>query len=104
MGVEGRLRDGLASQTVYRSDQNMAAKERTEKLPTYSGTVCGVSEQAEVVEKRISLCQQFLCEVDGLESKGVRGAHKLRKLLASEHAFLRSVSTRTLANTATTCS
>lgn len=79
----------------------MAAKEH-EKLPVFSRTARGVSEQTEVVEERLSLCQQFLCEVDGLEKKGVRGAHKLKKLLDSEHSFLRSVSTHTLANAAST--
>ena len=50
------------------------------------------SDQATVVEERLSLCQQLLYEVGGLERKGVCGAYKLMKLLDSEHSFLRSVS------------
>ena len=51
------------------------------------------SEQAAVVEERLSLCQQLLYEVGDLEKRGVHGTPKLKKLLDSELSFLRSVST-----------
>lgn len=54
------------------------------------------SEQAAVVEERLSLCKQLLYEVGDLEKRGVHGTPKLKKLLDSELSFLRSVSTTVL--------